>query len=457
MTGVGRTTLVSEIDSNRSIIVFASIFNKQVSLKDLTKRLNEKLLTFDRFKSKVTTDTKYFELIPNFDCSECMKEEKISADMLSKYDSVKEFIEETLSSFANRPFVHKHNKPLWRLHVFQFESLKKTIMIFRCHHCICDGITFGEIWFRLSDNFDEYVNDDKSSSDSSLSDVSVLSNAKKCNDCWHKVAYILLYSLLWFIGMLYVLCKMSVFAFSNESQTIFKTKLSEQKYVSYISDGLPLDKINKKRKTIRLGKKRPTFNDYMLTVVAETIMGYLDKNNEYIPDYVHLAIPVDIRDKNVKLNDTMLGNKIGSYIIKLPLSKKLTFMQKLKKIKSELDFVKKTPEAKLSFYGIKLLSLLPKMMADFIGPKMSGGMTLVASNVKGAAKDMFMCGAKVTDAIGIVPPPMGVGLGFVIFTFNGKIIATVNVDKNCYKASTAKDLMKCFQKVMEEQGCADTQ
>ena len=43
MTGVGRTSLVSEISSNRSIIVFASIFEKSVTFDDVTKRLNDKL------------------------------------------------------------------------------------------------------------------------------------------------------------------------------------------------------------------------------------------------------------------------------------------------------------------------------------------------------------------------------------------------------------------------------
>eukprot|EP01084_Bolivina_argentea_P097834 175870_1 len=92
MTGVGRTTLASEIDSNRSIFRLASIFDKYISLKDLTKRFNEKLLTFDRFKSRVTEDGQYFEIIPNFDCLECMQEQIISESMISKYKSLHEFM-----------------------------------------------------------------------------------------------------------------------------------------------------------------------------------------------------------------------------------------------------------------------------------------------------------------------------------------------------------------------------
>lgn len=216
-----------------------------------------------------------------------------------------------------------------------------------------------------------------------------------------------------------------------------------------------LDKINRTRKSLRIGSssKRPTFNDFMLTVIAQSITVYLEEKREQIPKCVHLGIPVNVRDKTKCVDDTMLGNKIGAFMIKMPLDKKLNFMEKLERIKSELDFVKLTPEAKISHFGMRMVSVMPQWMVDWIGPKVTGGATLVATNVNGGnGGETVLCGARMTDMTAVVPPPMGVGLGYVVFTLNGKVMVSVGVDRNCYDENTAKDLIRCLKAVLREQG-----
>merc|ERR550525_585361 len=106
----------------------------------------------------------------------------------------------------------------------------------------------------------------------------------------------------------------------------------------------------------------------------------------------------------------------------------------------------------LSHYGMKLVSVMPRWIVDWVGPRMTGGATLVATNVNGGnSGDTYLCGAKMTDITAVVPPPMGVGVGYVIFSLNGRVMVSVGVDRNCYDADTAKDLIRCLNNVLDEQ------
>eukprot|EP01083_Nonionella_stella_P179169 635364_1 len=262
------------------------------------------------------------------------------------------------------------------------------------------------------------------------------------------------YPLFWFIGLLIFMYRMLLFAFATKQENIFnQNTLSDKKHIAYISDFVSLDKINAKRKSLKLKnvKKYATFNDFMLALIAESVTLYLQKKNAFISKSVYLATPVNIRGKNTSLvgdKGMLLGNKIGTYVLQIPLCANMTFVQRLAAIKSEFDVAKSTPEAIVGYYLMKLLSKVPRV-THFIGPRMTSGLTFVMSNVRGANNQTF-CGAKIADIVGIVPPPMGVALGYAVFTYDGKVMISVNVDRNCYDSQTATELISCLKELLKK-------
>ena len=164
-------------------------------------------------------DTKYFEIIPDFDCTECMEEIQISESTLSQYDSFHEFVEETLGSFANRPISddqqddpddHHSSKPLWRLHLFTFPSMKRSMIIFRFHHCIADGITFGTIWNRLIDH--DHDQKDVDSKSASNPKVESKPDTFSAVNMFKTGIMVLIQWMLFLVGSIYVFFKMTIFA-----------------------------------------------------------------------------------------------------------------------------------------------------------------------------------------------------------------------------------------------------
>jgi len=317
----------------------------------------------------------------------------------------------------------------------------QSMLVFRCHHCICDGITFGEIWLHLSDGFEEQT-------PVALARPPPIKKKSVYSVCSKLRAF-----LIYIVGTLYVLLKVVAFTMQREPQTSLKRELGQRKCVSYVSDTFSLRDINRLRRGIGFAGKRrcPTFNDYMMAILAEALKLHFERREEEVPPSVRLGIPVNVRGRRLLSSDVELGNKIGSLVLSLPTDKNLHFLQRLEAVQSAMDAIKATPEALMSHYAMKALSCLPQRVVDSMAPRMSGGLSLVASNVRFPRK-LAICGADVGDVIGIVPPPMGVALGVAILTLNDdKVVVTVNVDANCGGADTAKHLIQCFKQAVQQQ------
>ena len=238
-------------------------------------------------------------------------------------------------------------------------------------------------------------------------------------------------------------------------------KLSERKHVAFISSKVSLSKVNAQRGVIAVDKKymksklkKATFNDFIIAVIAQSMSLFLKKKNMPAPKFVRLGIPVNIRAESESHGeDTILGNKIGSYVIKSPISHSMTFIDKLIIIKKELDWVKKTPESKFSHYATRLVSNLPQSISSPLASYMSGKNTVVVSNVRGPDKPLTLFEKKCIVLAAPVPPPMGVALGFAVFSYQRDVMISVNVD-DCVAGHDGAILFKqCILDVLKEQNC----
>ena len=82
LTGVGRSTLTTETDTNRSITQMMTVYEGIVTEEELLERFDEKLLQFYRFKSVVKDNGSYFKIIPEFTSAECIDRKLVALDDL---------------------------------------------------------------------------------------------------------------------------------------------------------------------------------------------------------------------------------------------------------------------------------------------------------------------------------------------------------------------------------------
>ena len=379
----------------------------------------------------------------------------------------------------NKRFNYCESRPLWRATLLQFIDCDISVLSMRCHHCIADGVTQGEIFARICDP----QRDDSSSisvsnatvqstipvppnvspSKSISSSPSLSLSNQKTKDKKNKkkktkgIASKILFGIMYFIGILMVISKYLMGSLQSEPKSIFKpSKLSEKKNVSYDMSSISLTSLNIRRKQFRF---KPTVNDFMLAVICESLSRVISKSKHTKPvKEVTLAIPVNVRNKNVK--ETVLGNKIGAIVLKAPLSSSLSFEEKLKKIKSQMDFAKKTPEAHFT-YVLALFNamFLPTWLSTYFARKLTNKTTIVCTNVRGPSNKYTFCGKDIKELIGFVPPPMGCGIGFCVFTYNGRMAVSVNIDRNVSLGNdikgedTGRYVLKTVLNVLRELGC----
>lgn len=156
LTGIGHSMLINETEANPAIILGIFKLEKNMTKEELSKRLDESLCLYYRFKS-ILISNKYFKEIDNFTAIKCVSEYLINEDIFKQFgyntlndNTIKLIIYKLLNVYTNKLFIKTDKLPLWRLHIYNFKLYNKefSVIIMRIHHVIMDGVTFGLLWFK---------------------------------------------------------------------------------------------------------------------------------------------------------------------------------------------------------------------------------------------------------------------------------------------------------------------
>jgi hypothetical protein len=345
----------------------------------------------------------------------------------------------------------------------------ESLLFFRAHHCMADGVSLGALFGDLMDEGPEFQ--DK------LTQAIQQFKAKRKKVPWWKRLIIFLYYWCW--GTVRAICyQMYLYLASWSSRaanpwTVLRQSYSERKGLKPGEDVweqrtlswaevAPLKEVKivaeyYSRKT----KSRVTINDVFCSCVSAAVVKQLQYHRAVNPmlksklelPYMNLVIPVHLHG-GVLLPGQSMGNKIGAMVSRVPAeagnnSTTLTSpgenaQSRLMQVSKVLSERKQTPAAVLSYF-----------MASFMGYWMSGtspsslemdtdesssswtpwlfekahaNASVVVTNVRGPDQLMHLGGRPVQATLGFLPLPPGIPIGIVVSSYNQTVSLTVTAE-----------------------------
>jgi len=170
-------------------------------------------------------------------------------------------------------------------------------------------------------------------------------------------------------------------------------------------------------------------NDVVLAVITSALRHYLPPNT--VAGYgtrLRALIPVSVRREEEHL---ALGNRVSCMFAHLPIGV-ADPVDRLRCVADEMRGLKERGQ-RLAFDAIlSFNAMLPTPVGSLLARMSAGGsrpiVHTVCTNIPGSRERRYVLGRPVVDIHPIVPLAAGVGLGFAILSYGGKISIAVTAD-----------------------------
>jgi WS/DGAT/MGAT family acyltransferase len=201
--------------------------------------------------------------------------------------------------------------------------------------------------------------------------------------------------------------------------TVFKGELGRSKRAAW-SESVPLEDF----KTI--GKAfGATVNDVLVATATGALRRYLERRGERTAGIaIRASVPVNLRPAD---QAHKMGNAFGLVFLTLPIGISDP-ARRLRAIKKEMDELKGSPEALVSFGVLSLMGLAP-VEVEQLGLRFFGSKaTAVLTNVPGPREPLYMAGRKIDKVMFWVPQSGHMGLGISILSYAGGVMLGIATD-----------------------------
>ena len=398
-------------------------FDKKVSIKKLSKIIENRLLKFERFHKKVILKNKkpMWHLDEAFNLTSHIHHIALPAP--GNYSALQQVISDLISQPLDE------SKPLWQVHLI--DNYKGgSVVLWRLHHAIGDGIALIKVVFSLTgatkadsllEKLDEKLEKrEKHTLKKDLGDLfhtgqGLLHEAQELikNPEQMKDTLLESWNITKEIGRL--------FLGDSVQDTIYKGNLGCSKKAAW-SEPISLFTIKD------IGKQyQATVNDILLALITGALRRHLIKHKQPVDKCIRIVVPVNIRKKEEKIR---IHNKIGMLSIELPVHVN-DVKKRIKYIREKTELLKHSIEPVLIYNLLNILAdviptALEQKFSDFIGTKIAG----VVTNVPGPKNVIFLAGEKVNDIMFWVPQTSPLGIGVSIISYNNKVCLGVVTDTN---------------------------
>lgn len=314
---------------------------------------------------------------------------------------------------------------------------RETVVLFRSHHCIGDGVSLSAALMDLTDESEYFQK---------LIQKQLKKRRKKVKGFVRKWMAVLKKMIWFWMGSMkafmyqgYLFCMSGThpyqFILDHHSNDHSSEKIVGRS-VSWC-DAVSLSEANQVAKTLY---SKATINDLFVTCVSAAItrqiafhfekMGSKSKDHTQTPSHINVVIPVHLMG-GVLPPGYSLSNKIGAMAARIPtLSSSDSHEDALVQTSQTLSFLKKTPTALLSHLLAKgITSIFSPSVASFVLANSNQNAAFVLSNVRGPSEKIHWNGREVISMGGFVPLPPGMFVGIAVQTYNGMVSLTLNADK----------------------------
>eukprot|EP01083_Nonionella_stella_P262468 892472_1 len=459
MTPVGRNLLLTDSTENPCTFSNASVLDGRVDCNQLKLHLSLIFDKYHRFKSRIK-DNKYYEEIPDFSVDESMLTE---ITMNERLDDIGCNTLNTLSSYLLKCQQERWNpnKPMWRMQLLQYKN--RSVLVWFCHHCLADGASFGELFRLIFGHKSNLSNNTKLINDGIWDTIRNYNHRHSFFALLIYVLFLKLKSIFkWMYYTLRAWYKLMRFYVKATKQSIFHlndttTHHDGNAYTIQIDNRL-LDK----RRALMISKglvPKHSFNTFLCALVSEAMVHFMKNvvqlEHNAIPKTIGVAIPVNMRPfyDNHKY-ETVMGNKVGAYIVNFPLDPDMNLSQRIMFIDKEIQHSKNIHEYNAIWWMLRLQALLPTKIGVWLHRFNAKSVPMVVSGVRSAQEEYKLLGRRLLFGGGLPTLTPGVS---TFWSYNrlpdGKSLLNLMMHNNVYGEKSALLMMRSMECVLQEIDC----
>lgn len=425
LSPVDTAWLRMEEPTNLMMITGIFIFDELLDFTRLQKAIEERLLSYERFKQRVIVPRllyrlPYWQDDPHFDLNAHLH--RIALPDPGDQETLQELVNDYMSSPLD------YSKPLWQIHLIENFG-DGCALLCRLHHAIGDGIALMRVLLAMTDGEADppsqpeipSVNPDRMTpSRSRLNPIQAAVNStQRIAASFWKDGFSSRTIDMAKIGASSSAALARLLLLPPDPSTPFKGELGVRKHCAW-SKAIPLEDVK------ALGKVTGgTVNDILLTAVSGGLGRYLRQRGEPIGGLNFRAVvPVNLRPPDEK---PTLGNAFGLVFLSLPVGI-ADPLDRLRELKRRMDNIKGTPEAIVAFGILNAIGVSIDQIQDIVVGMFGTKATAVMTNVPGPRETRYFAGKPIRGIMFWVPQSGRLGLGVSILSYADEVLVGIATD-----------------------------
>ncbi|HSC62908.1 MAG TPA: wax ester/triacylglycerol synthase family O-acyltransferase [Caldimonas sp.] len=428
MSRVDTAWLRMDNDVNLMMIVGVWLLTPAIDYETLCRRVEEKLLCYDRFRHVVARDATgaYWCDDTRFDVHRHVVRDKL---VRRKGQSEREALQERVGVLASEPLDPR--RPLWQFHLIErYEG--GSALVARVHHCIGDGIALISVMMAITDGGaspPRRARPGKSADDgadwlteavlkplgglstkaAALAEASIARALEVLADPQQGIAGTIAGARL---GAKVMGDVAAMALMADDSPTLLKGKPSGEKRVAW---GEPVPLADVKAIGKALGG---SINDVLLASVAGAIGAWLrEQGDDPAGKEIRAMVPVNLRPLE---EAWQLGNRFGLAPLVLPIGIENP-VERVLAVRARMDELKSSYQPLLAFAILAVAGQMVQPVQDAILGLFAKKATAVMTNVPGPAEPLRLCGSTLRQTMFWVPASGDLGVGVSILSYGGGV------------------------------------
>jgi len=331
----------------------------------------------------------------------------------------------------------------------------ETILLFRAHHALADGVSLIAALADLSDEAEEFR--------SMVKEAMKRRRAKGKDATFLRKLATYLRRIVWFyLGSIRALMYQGYLLLTtprNPFETVLRVAAEDAaeaypgRSISWC-DAAPLEEV---KAVARASGKGITLNDVFVSCVTYAVAKQLGEHRgrmELLDEAsvekggqstssswwssatkpagkINVVLPVHLYG-GANPPGSSVGNNIGALTARCPgeIDASSTATDRLGRVHSSLESVKGTPVALLSWVMAKFCSdYLPEGVTKSVFRNANANAAVVVSNSRGSAKKMHINGRRVESAAGFLPLPPGIPVGVIVQSYAGVVSLSLTAER----------------------------
>lgn len=407
--------------TSMALIVGVIMLDQPLEFDALKELVSERLLRVKRFRQRVrepflSIGIPQWEIDPHFDLDAHVH--RIALPAPHNQAALHALVGDLMSTQLD------FSKPLWQFHLVEnYED--GCALICRLHHSMADGLALVQVLLTLADDAPQIETSSGSENGFNIG-TRVLGRAFRLARLGTKFASEFVNDSnklreTALLGASGTVALGKVLLIGPDEPSLFKGQVGVMKRAAW-SEPLALAEV--KRVSKKLGA---TINDVLISSVVGALRRYLEAHGQDTYDLsIRAMVPVNLR-KPGDLDLDNLGNQFGLVFLDLPVGIHDP-IERMSVLKEHMDYIKKTPEALVTFGILNAIGTTPTALEKIINSIFGMKVSAVMTNVPGPREPIYLMGDRIRGLMFWVPTPAKLGLGVSIISYAGEVIVGVGTD-----------------------------